>query len=125
MKKFFEPLKLADRGILIIICLLGIISLVTLESTVYSDGFVMDRAVWVQAVAYILGFFALVFVLHIDFSHFQDFTKPMYIVALLLLVTVYIPGLGVEAYGARAWIKLGPTTLQPSEFVKILFILNN
>ena len=123
MKKFFEPLKLADRGILITICLLGIISLVTLESTVYSDGFVMDRAVWVQAVAYILGFFALVFVLHIDFSHFQDFTKPMYIAALLLLFTVYIPGLGVEAYGARAWIKLGPTTLQPSEFVKILFIL--
>ena len=123
MKKFFEPLKLADRGILITICLLGIISLVTLESTVYSDGFVMDRAVWVQAVAYIIGFFALVFVLHIDFSHFQDFTKPMYIAALLLLFTVYIPGLGVEAYGARAWIKLGPTTLQPSEFVKILFIL--
>jgi len=123
MKKFFEPLKVADRIILIVVAVLGFISLLMLESTVYDDGFVMDRVVLVQAVAYILGFISLVFILHIDYSLFRDFTKPMYLLSILMLLSVYIPGLGVESFGARAWIKLGPTTLQPSEFVKILFIL--
>lgn len=122
MKKFFEPLKLADKTILALIGALGIISLVTLESTVYDNGFVMDRAVWVQALAYFLGFIALVFVLHIDYNNFRYFTKPLYIAAMVLLFSVYIPGLGIEQYGSRAWINLGVTTLQPSEFVKIIFI---
>lgn len=123
MKKFFEPLKLADRGILIIVCILGIISLLILESTVYNNGLVIDRSIVVQAIAYVIGFLGLVAILHFDLNIFQDFTKPMYIAAILILLTVYIPGLGVELYGARAWIKIGPTTVQPSEFVKILFIL--
>lgn len=123
MKKFFEPLKLADRGILIIVCILGIISLLILESTVYDNGLVIDRSIVVQAIAYVIGFLGLVAILHFDLNIFQDFTKPMYIAAILILLTVYIPGLGVELYGARAWIKIGPTTVQPSEFVKILFIL--
>ena len=122
MKKFFQPLKLADRGILAIIGTLCIISLVTLESTVYDGGLVMDRAVWVQALAYVLGFISLLVILHLDYNMFKDLSIPLYIAAVLILLTVYIPGLGIELYGARAWIKLGPTTLQPSEFVKILFI---
>ena len=123
MKKFFEPLKMADRGILTIICIMGFISLLMLESTVYENGFVLDRAVVVQALAYFIGFIALCFILHIDYNLFQAFSKPLYILSVLFLLTVYIPGLGVELYGARSWIDLGPTTLQPSEFVKIPFIL--
>ena len=64
MRNFFSPLKLADKFTLVFVALLGIMSLLMLESTVYSDGFVMDRAVWVQAVAYILGFIVMVVVLH-------------------------------------------------------------
>ena len=123
MKRFFEPLKLADKGILTIICILGFISLLTLESTVYENGFVLERGVVVQAIAYLIGFIALCFILHLDYTLFQALSKPMYILSILFLMTVYIPGLGVELYGARSWIDLGPTTLQPSEFVKIPFIL--
>lgn len=123
MKQFFEPLKLADKTIILIIATLGLISLVILESTVYENGFVFDRSILVQAIAYVLGFIALVAILHFDLNIFQALTKPMYLASILLLLTVYIPGLGVELYGARAWIKIGPTTVQPSEFVKILFIL--
>ncbi len=123
MKKFFEPLKLADRTILIIVAILGVISLITLESTVYDGGFVLDRSVVVQAVAYVLGFIALCFILHLDYNMFQSLTLPMYVLSILFLLTVYIPGLGLELYGARSWIDIGPTTIQPSEFVKIPFIL--
>ncbi|MDD6882061.1 MAG: FtsW/RodA/SpoVE family cell cycle protein [Firmicutes bacterium] len=122
MKKFFEPLKAVDKKILLVVCALGLISLLMLESTVYDGGFVLNRAVLVQALAYFLGFIALLFVLQVDYSLFLGITKPIYIASIILLLSVYIPGLGIEQYGSRAWINLGITTLQPSEFVKILFI---
>ena len=49
MKKFFEPLKMADKLIFIFVGLLGCLSLLMLESTVYDGGFVLDRVVIVQA----------------------------------------------------------------------------
>lgn len=41
---------------------------------------------------------------------------------LVLLMLVFIPGIGVEKYGSLNWIKIGPVLLQPSEFVKIIFV---
>lgn len=44
------------------------------------------------------------------------------VAGLFLLITVFIPGLGYSIYGARNWIKIGALSLQPMEFVKILFV---
>lgn len=49
--------------------------------------------------------------------------KQYAIVGLVLLITVFVPGLGYEAWGSRNWIHIGSLTLQPMEFVKIIFIL--
>lgn len=123
MNNFFSTLKEADKLTLIFTGLLGLISLLMLESTVYDDGFVMSRVVWVQALAYLIGFIALLFVLRIEYTAFFGLSKYLYIASIVLLLSVYIPGIGLEQYGSRAWLNLGVTTLQPSEFVKILFIL--
>lgn len=42
--------------------------------------------------------------------------------SILGLVMIFIPGIGVEAGGARRWIHVGFATLQPSEFLKLSFI---
>lgn len=44
------------------------------------------------------------------------------IAGIFLLLTVFIPGLGYESYGSRNWIKIGSLSVQPMEFVKILFV---
>lgn len=44
------------------------------------------------------------------------------ILGLIFLLTVFIPGLGFSNYGSRNWIRIGSLTLQPMEFVKILFV---
>lgn len=49
--------------------------------------------------------------------------KIIYVASILFLLTVYIPGLGIAHYGSRAWVDLGPVDMQPSELVKISFIL--
>ena len=99
MKNFFAPLRLADKFILIFVFLLGCMSLLMLESTVYDGGFVLDRVVWVQALAYMLGFAAMMTVLHLDYTMFIGFSKPLYIASILILLLVYIPGIGQEQYG--------------------------
>lgn len=40
------------------------------------------------------------------------------IVSYVLLALVFVPGLGIEKYGATRWINLGFTTFQPSEIAK-------
>ena len=123
MNKIFASLKNADKIILILVGMLAFISILMLESTVYDDGLVLARPVIIQAISYIKGFGALVMIQHMDYRFFIGLEKFLYIAALVLLLMVYVPGLGVEQYGSRAWITLGFTTLQPSEFVKILFVL--
>ncbi len=43
--------------------------------------------------------------------------------SVLLLLMVFIPGLGREVNGSLRWIHLGPFNLQVSEFVKLFMIL--
>ncbi|MFN0280782.1 MAG: FtsW/RodA/SpoVE family cell cycle protein [Kineosporiaceae bacterium] len=42
---------------------------------------------------------------------------------LVLLLLPLVPGLGVEIFGARIWISLGPLSFQPGEIAKILLAL--
>ncbi len=43
----------------------------------------------------------------------------LYIVTILLLIAVLIPGIGIWRNGSRSWIGIGPFTFQPAELVKI------
>ena len=123
MKYFLRLLKNLDKSILLIVGVLSVISLTMISSTAYSGGFVINRDIIIQALAYFLGFIAIIFLIFLDYKLFPQFEKIIYALSVIFLLTVYIPGLGKEQYGARSWIEIkGITTLQPSEFVKIIFV---
>jgi cell division protein FtsW len=48
---------------------------------------------------------------------------PSLVLAIVTLVAVLIPGVGVVFYGARRWIDVGPFQVQPSEFAKVAILL--
>jgi rod shape determining protein RodA len=123
MDYFRNLLKNIDKSLLFLPICFAAISIVMVGSTSYEEQFVITREIIVQFSAYCLGTAALCVVLLFNYKTFESMEKVLYAVSVLFLLTVYVPGLGVEHYGARAWIDLGPIDMQPSEFVKISFVL--
>lgn len=73
-----------------------------------------DQVVWV-----ILGFGTLFFFYHFDYKKFYNLALPLLLTALILLILVFIPGVGSSAKGAARWINIFSFRLQPSEFAKL------
>jgi cell division protein FtsW len=54
---------------------------------------------------------------------FRDRARPLFLLTLLLLIGVLVPGLGKKVAGARRWIDIAGLSFQPSELVKFTLIL--
>ena len=59
----------------------------------------------------------------IDYHYWKKVAFPFFIVSIVCLFLVFIPGIGAKVYGANRWIHLGIITFQPSEIVKLSMIL--
>ncbi|MSR71336.1 MAG: cell division protein FtsW [Candidatus Taylorbacteria bacterium] len=77
-----------------------------------------------QAVAIVLGIIALVILaFFIPSKFFKKNAFYIFLGTIALNLILFIPGLGFEHGGATRWMTLGPITIQPSEFLKIGFII--
>lgn len=59
----------------------------------------------------------------ISMDKWQQAAPWLFILSLLLLILVLIPGIGKVVYGARRWISLGFINFQPSELAKFAVLL--
>lgn len=59
----------------------------------------------------------------IDYHTWRGIALPFLLASIVLLVLVFIPGIGFSYGGARRWIHIGPLLFQPSEVVKLSLLL--
>lgn len=70
-------------------------------------------------VGLILGFIAF----QVPMQVWQKYVSYLFMVSVLLLVLVLVPGIGHEVNGSQRWISLHVVNLQPSEFMKFVMVL--
>ena len=56
-------------------------------------------------------------------SLFKKFSFVLLLINIALLALVFVPGIGENLGGAHRWIFIGPFSFQPSEILKVTFIL--
>jgi len=92
----------------------------------YSSG--MDRVgahyLKLQLVWCLLGVIACAVTAAIDYRTWKKFAVPFLVVAVVMLVLVWVPQIGIERNGANRWIGYNNTSLfQPSELAKLALIM--
>lgn len=71
----------------------------------------------------LLGLSGAIGIMLFDYRKLKNFTRPIILACLVLLILVLIPGIGKEAGGARRWFKFLNLSFQPSEFAKLAIIV--
>jgi cell division protein FtsW len=76
-----------------------------------------------QLISLVFGLVAMFITFNIDYRFWKKNSFWMMAVTLILLILVFVPGIGKSAGGAHRWIGIGSQWFQPSEIIKLAFII--
>lgn len=116
-----------DWGIIISVILLPAVGTLMVYSTssVYAlekfgdaDYFLKRHVIYLS-----VGFVAMIALMRLDYNVLKKLVYPAYVVGLIMLVLVLVPGIGKQIGGAKRWINLvGAGSFQPAEVAKFLLV---
>ena len=89
------------------------------KSSSYQNHYYLLR----QSIYIGLGLFIGYISFQIPIYFWQRMAPYLFIIGLIMLILVLIPGIGREVNGSRRWISLIIVNFQPSEFVKLVTIM--
>lgn len=102
-----------DVSLLLIVMVLMTFGL----ATVYSATYDANNRATAQLLNMAVGLVVMWFVAQVPPQKLMRFAVPLYVLGVVLLVMVFL--FGVKVNGARRWLSLGFTRIQPSEILKI------
>lgn len=115
------------RVLTLLICVLVVIGIIMVGSSsrVWAAAKFDDASYFMsrQAVFALLGLFVMFVASKISLLKLRKYAKKLFIVCVIALILVLIPGLGVARNGSRSWFGVGSFLIQPSEFFKIAIII--
>ncbi len=80
--------------------------------------FLRRQAMWIG-----LGLIGMLIFSRYPYHRLRRMSPFLLLISFILLVLVYIPGIGVEINEARRWIGVESLTVQPAEFCKLAFTI--
>jgi cell division protein FtsW len=69
------------------------------------------------------GIVGLVAAVKIPYRFWRRMVVPLGLLAVAAMAAPFAPGIGSSVNGAQSWIRLGPLSVQPSEFLKIVIVV--
>ncbi|MHB9094489.1 MAG: stage V sporulation protein E [Eubacteriales bacterium] len=112
---FAATVALLSIGIVMVYSASQVTAYEKLDDTFY---YLKKQLVWA-----LIGIFAMVSVMKIDYWKYKKLAVPFLIIAFILLIIVILPGVGKSVKGAQRWLGVGPLTVQPSEVIKLSLVL--
>jgi len=108
----------------LVVCVLGLLALGLVM--IYSISPLQDgtRFVARQLIAGAIGLtVAGVLAVRLDYRDLKRVSPALFVLAVVLLLAVLVPGLGHRANGARRWFRLLGFQFQPSDFAKLALVI--
>jgi len=112
-------------GVVLALIVLGILILASVSASLSQERFgttyyfLNHQILFGLIPGFLLGFLAF----KIKLNLFKKWAPVLLLVNLIFLAMVFLPIVGSASGGAARWVSLGPFSFQPSEFLKLSFIL--
>ena len=112
-------------GIVISLLIFGILILTSIAAAISYDRFgntsyyLKHQIVFALLPGLILAFIAF----KIDLTLLKKLSPFLFLLNLIFMGMVFLPGIGLKFGGARRWVGIGSFLFQPAEFLKISFIV--
>ncbi len=112
-------------AIVVFLIIVGFLNLATVSAPISLSKFGVTNHYLIHALIYGLcpGVVLGVLFFLLPLKKIKKYTPILFLSNLIVASLVFIPQLGVKLQGARRWLSIGPITFQPSEFLKVSFIL--
>ena len=85
----------------------------------YAHTHFLSRHILAIAVSLVAALIAF----QVPLEKWERWAPMLFVVSLVLLAAVLVPGVGKDVNGAKRWISVGPTNFQPSELAKLAVLL--
>ncbi|MFA6098499.1 MAG: putative lipid II flippase FtsW [Patescibacteria group bacterium] len=120
--------KKADYKLIIIIAIVliyGLIMLASASSVISFEKFGDSNYLLKHQLLFgvLIGIIGFLITSKIDYHTWKKFAFPLLIISIILLLAVFIPGIGYEYGGAKRWIHIGTNIFQPTEILKLTFLI--
>ncbi|MDK2970784.1 MAG: cell division protein FtsW [Candidatus Sumerlaeota bacterium] len=84
----------------------------------HDKAYLVRQAIWAVA-----GIVMMIALIKTPIETLEKYAPLILLGAFVLLLLVLVTPLGVTVKGARRWLRLGPVTIQPSEFAKLALVV--
>ncbi len=119
----------ADFVILVVVMALAAIGILMVYSSSAMKGYLSQDAdtfatVGPQIQWAILGLIAMALMMRVDYRYLRLVSLPLYLIAIVLLVLVFVPQFNIVVGGSARWLKLGSLpAIHPAELAKLALVV--
>lgn len=111
-------------GVVAVFVMLGLVMVLSASAMTQSNLGNSPYAVFSkQAMWAGFGLIGMIIATKIPYTAWRRMSIPLAVLGVVAMAAPFIPGIGVSINGARSWVRVGPFSAQPSEFLKLVVVV--